>query len=44
MGELMDTSLDLHILWTNADPITAEKIVFMWSEGLTQILKSGASC
>lgn len=43
----MDESLDLYILWTNADPITAEKMVFMyglnslkhgWWENVTVIL------
>ena len=27
----MDNSNDLYILWTNADPITAEKMVFMYA-------------
>lgn len=27
----MDASLDLYILWTNADPITAEKMVAMYA-------------
>jgi hypothetical protein len=27
----MDDSLDLYILWTNADPITAEKMVCMYA-------------
>ena len=26
----MDNSNDLYILWTNADPITADKMVFMY--------------
>lgn len=43
----MDESLDLYILWTNADPITAEKMVFMyganslkhgWWENVTVII------
>lgn len=43
----MDPSLDLYILWTNADPITAEKMVAMyaanslkhgWWENVTVIL------
>jgi hypothetical protein len=27
----MDSSNHLHILWTNADPLTAEKMVFMYA-------------